>query len=225
VLAVLTWPWLAALPGRFRWLAPAPFLAVAAVSLLLREAAPLTGLVAGAVAYGLVFAAGRRGMVVLEALHAAVWLGAPLAVRLAERTLDFGRLSAAMKSSWSVRLGIWRFAADRAAEHPLRGWGMDAARAFGDPIPLHPHDWPLQVWLELGLPGALLITILWLGVMRRVAVQPGRTQQAAGAGAMTAYLAIGAVSFGLWQPWWLAVGVLAALGLIVAARAYRSGGA
>jgi hypothetical protein len=42
---------------------------------------------------------------------------------------------------------------------------------------------------------------------------------------MTAYLAIGAVSFGLWQPWWLAVGVLAVLGAIIGARAYRSGGA
>jgi O-antigen ligase len=225
VLAVLMWPWLGALQGRARWLAPAPFLAVTAVSGLLHEAAPLVGLAAGAAAFVLVLAAGARGVAVLGAAQAAYWLGAPWAVRLADRVFDFGRLSGTVKASWSVRLGIWRFAADRVAEHPWRGWGLDAARAFGDSIPLHPHDGAVQVWLELGLPGAVMVTALWLGLLRRVGAAPDRLQRAAAAGAMSAYLAIGAVSFGVWQPWWLAVGILATLGSIVAARAYRKGGA
>lgn len=224
-LAVLMWPWLGALPGRAHWLAPAPFLAVAAVSLLLHETAPLAAVAAGSAAFALAFAAGRGAMAVLGALHAAFWLGAPWAVRLAERALDLDRLAGTLRPSWSIRLGIWRFAADRVAEHPLRGWGMDAARSFGEAIPLHTHDWPLQVWLELGLPGAALVTALWLGLLRRAASAEGRVQRAAGAAGMSAYLAIGAVSFGLWQPWWLAVGALAVLAWIVAARAYRSGGA
>jgi O-antigen ligase len=218
VLAVLMWPWLCVLPGRFRWLAPAPFLAVASVSLLLHQAAPLAALAVGSAAFVLALAAGRWGLVVIGAAHAAYWLGAPWGMRLAERFMNFSSLSATIKPSWSVRLGVWRFAADRVAEHPFRGWGMDASRAFGDAIPLHPHDGALQVWLELGLPGALVVTALWLGVLRRVASRPDRLQQAAGAAAMTAYLTIGAVSFGLWQPWWLGVGVLTALGAIVADR-------
>jgi O-antigen ligase len=217
VLAVLMWPWLCVLPGRARWLAPAPFLAVAAVSLLLHQAAPLAALAVGAAAFVLVFAAGARGMAALAVAHAAFWLGAPWAVRLAERTVDFDRLSATLKPSWSVRLGVWRFAADRVAEHPWRGWGMDAARAFGEAIPLHTHNWSLQAWLELGLPGAVLVTVLWLGLLRRAASHDRVRRAAAAAGAST-YLAIGAVSFGLWQPWWLAVGVLACLGWIVAAK-------
>jgi O-antigen ligase len=225
VLAVLMWPWLCILAGRARWLAPTPFLAVAAVSLLLRQDAPFAALLAGSAAFALVFTAGRWGLAVLGAAHAGFWLGAPWAVRLAERAVDFDRLNGAIKGSWSVRLGIWRFAADRIAEHPWRGSGMDAARAFGEAIPLHTHDWPLQAWLELGLPGVVLIAGLWLGLLRRAAGQPDRFRRAAAAAGMTAYLAIGAVSFGLWQPWWLAVGVLAVLGAIVAARAYRSGGA
>jgi O-antigen ligase len=225
ILAVLMWPWLCTLPGRARWLAPAPFMAVAAVSLLLREAAPVAALMAGSAAFALVFTVGRWGVAILGALHAAFWLGAPWGVRLAERALDIDRLARALRPSWSIRLGIWRFAADRVAEHPLRGWGMDAARAFGGAIPLHTHDWSLQVWLELGMPGAVLVTALWLGLLRCVACEEGRVQRAAGAAGMSAYLAIGAVSFGLWQPWWLAVGALAMLAWIVTWRAYRSGGA
>lgn len=218
VLAILMWPWLVTLSGRSRWLAPAPFVAVAAVSLLLHEAAPLTAVLAGSAAFVLVFAGGARGAAILSGLQAAYWLGAPWVVRLAQRAVDFHRVSGAIKTSWSIRLGIWRFAVDRVVEHPLRGWGFDAARSFGDAIPLHPHDGALQVWLELGLPGALLVTALWLGLVRRATSQPDRLQSATAAAGMSAYLAIGAVSFGLWQPWWLAVGVLAMLGAVVVAR-------
>lgn len=218
VLAVLMWPWLATLSGRARWLVPAPFLAVAGVSLLLREAAPLTALLAGSAAFTLVFAGGTRGMAILSGLPAAYWLGAPWAVRLAQRFVDFDGLTGAIRASWSVRLHIWRFTVDRVVEHPLRGWGLDAARSFGDAIPLHPHDGAVQVWLELGLPGALLVTALWLGLLRRAADQTDRLQKATASAGMTAYLTIGAVSFGVWQPWWLAVGVLAMLGAVVAAR-------
>jgi O-antigen ligase len=231
VLAVLMWPWLCALPGRARWWAPTPFLAVAAVSLRLHEAAPLMALLAGAAAFGVVLAAGRWSLALLGAVHAAYWLGAPWVVRLAERFVDFDRLTGAIKASWSVRLGVWRFAADRIAEHPWRGWGMDAARSFGEAIPLHTHNGALQLWLELGLPGAVLVTALWLGLLRRASSHENRFQRAAAAAGMSAWLAIGAVSFGLWQPWWLAVGALAALGWIVAAKAdplktpQRSGGA
>ncbi len=218
VLAVLMWPWLATLSGRAGWLAPAPFVAVAAVSLLLHEAAPLTAVLAGSAAFALVFVAGSRGAAILGALHAAYWLGAPWVVRLAQRVLDFDRLGSAIRPSWSIRLGIWRFTVDRVVEHPLRGWGLDASRSFGDAIPLHPHDAALQVWLELGLPGALLVAGLWLGLLRCAAFRPDRLQRAAAAAGMSAYLTIGAVSFGLWQPWWLAVGVLAMFGAVVVAR-------
>ncbi len=217
-LAVLMWPWLATLSGRARWLAPAPFVAVAAVSFLLQEAAPLTAVLAGSAAFVLVLRAGARGSAVLAGLQAAYWLGAPWLVRLAERVTDFDRLGPAIRPSWGIRLGIWRFAVDRVVEHPLRGWGFDSARAFEPAIPLHPHDAALQVWLELGLPGALLVTALWLGLLRRAASTPDRLQRATAAAGATAYLTIGAVSFGVWQPWWLAVGVLAVLATVLVAR-------
>src|SRR3546814_3641058 len=69
--------------------------------------------------------------------------------------------------SWQHRIEIWRFAAEKAAERPLTGWGFDATRVLGRiaesevfsgrTLALHPHNLSLQVWLELGGVGALLV--------------------------------------------------------------------
>ena len=218
VLAVLMWPWTASLSRRARWFLPAPFLGVAAVTLLLGQDAPLMALIVGSAAFVLTFAWGTRGLVALGAAQAAFWLGAPWAVHLVVSTVGARTAQSAIKPSWTERLRIWRFASDRVMEHPWRGLGMDASRTFGDQIPLHPHDWSLQIWLELGLPGAVLVTGLWLGLLRCVQDLRRPAQRAAAAAGLSAYLAIGAVSFGIWQTWWLAVGVLAILAQIAVSR-------
>jgi exopolysaccharide production protein ExoQ len=116
-------------------------------------------------------------------------------------------------SAWH-RLMIWSFAGDRIAERPLRGWGLDASRAIpgGDgPIsqgrvwlPLHPHNAAIQVWLELGVPGAVLFALivawLWFGLAETN--WPRLFTAAAGASLTTALVAaIGA--YGIWQEWWI----------------------
>lgn len=124
------------------------------------------------------------------------------------------------------RVEIWRFAAERAWERPLLGWGLDASRdmpgggadvqvwiRLGDGqlgtfpsqiLPLHPHDFLLQVWLELGFVGVGLMVLL-LGVM----LWACRKSTPALAGFMAA-LTVAAASFSLWQSWWLATLFLAA---------------
>ena len=111
------------------------------------------------------------------------------------------------------RLLIWSFVGDRIAEHPLRGWGLDSSRSIpggSDPIrpdetwlPLHPHNAPLQVWLELGVPGAVLFALLggwlWLAVGR--ADWPRLYAAAAGGSLATAFVA-SVATYGIWQEWW-----------------------
>jgi O-antigen ligase len=116
-------------------------------------------------------------------------------------------------SAWH-RLMIWSFAGDRIAERPLAGWGLDASRSIpgGDEpiyqgrvwLPLHPHNAAVQLWLELGVPGAalfaLLLAWLWLGIA--AAPWPRLFSAAAGAGLMSAVIAaMGA--YGIWQEWWI----------------------
>lgn len=119
-------------------------------------------------------------------------------------------LGGRLPDSWAQRVGYWTYALERIAEHPWRGWGLDASRAFSPHIQLHPHNGALQLWLELGVPGVAAAALIWAFAFRRLA-RDGRSLVAAGACASAAvYVLFGAISFGVWQEWWLALGALTA---------------
>lgn len=137
--------------------------------------------------------------------------------------------------AWSARhrFEIWQFTADRVLERPLLGHGIDASGSIGNHgqvsryqgdaeatiIPLHPHNLLLQVWVELGVPGVVLVGLFFLGVLGRVKAvgerNPGRRPFLYAT--LAAGIILDAVSFGAWQVWWLGSQVLAALALLTAA--------
>jgi O-antigen ligase len=121
----------------------------------------------------------------------------------------YDRLAADVSLSWSQRMGYWRHAQDWIGDHPLRGWGLDASRMFAPGIRLHPHDAALQIWLELGLIGAVAAAVLWVAILAGLSRPRPDAAVAAGAGCAMAYLTFNAVSFGVWQEWYLALGALA----------------
>jgi O-antigen ligase len=170
----------------------------------------LAALAAGGLAWLLVRYVGRNGAKLLVALVAAPFVVAPLALLIGVETGFVAWLHKVVPASWDARLNIWTFAADHIQTHPFRGWGLDASRTFGLAIPLHTHNAQLQLWLELGAIGAALAGVFfcWLayGVVRLS--ERSRGEAAMAAGAMVSYLAIGALSFGVWQEWWLGLGAL-----------------
>lgn len=111
------------------------------------------------------------------------------------------------------RAEIWSFVATRIAERPLQGWGLDSARSMpggkdlidghAERLPLHPHNNILQLWLELGLPGAALMAILASVAARRVCAQADRVGRLALLAALAATLAVAATGYGVWQAWWM----------------------
>jgi O-antigen ligase len=148
------------------------------------------------------------------AISVVAIIAAPLTFARLERLPGLGEAADSFKISAGHRLLIWSFAGDRIAERPLTGWGLDASRAIpggDDPIrpgetwmPLHPHNAALQVWLELGAPGAvllaLLVALVW-GVLARVEWPP-LFAAAAGASLMIAFVGCFG-TYGIWQEWWL----------------------
>jgi O-antigen ligase len=121
--------------------------------------------------------------------------------------------------SWAARIDIWTFTAARMGEKPLFGWGLDASRTF-KAIPLHPHDTPLQLWFELGVPGALLGALVWVFVLGQFAKAADRSRLFAAAGCATASVCfvIGAFSFSVWQEWWFCLCALGFAACVVLGR-------
>ncbi|HVC52694.1 MAG TPA: O-antigen ligase family protein [Stellaceae bacterium] len=135
----------------------------------------------------------------------------------------------AFRLSLAHRLLIWAFAGAHIIERPGAGWGLDASRAIpggkveviagGTAMPLHPHDAALQVWLELGVPGAVLfagfVALLW----RRIAdADWPPLYAAAAAGSLTAALAVAFSAYGIWQEWWLGTLALCAFAVLALGR-------
>ena len=169
---------------------------------------------------------GPIGVWLLAAGSAVYFVAAPYVVLAGVQHGLFAYLHPHVGPSWGARLNIWSFTAAKIVEKPWTGWGLDSSRMFGLAIPLHTHDGALQIWLELGLVGALIVSAIWACILAPVAVfaRTDRVLAAVCAATAASYLTVGALSFGVWQEWWLALGALAfaACAVLARARAERS---
>lgn len=225
VMALLFWPAYLRLE-QARWRIPSAAMAGAMLigCYLLNADAPLAALVISGAVFAAVRFLGRPALLVWIGGVALYFLAAPLIIH----ALGHGPLISAAPDdirvqSWAIRTDIWRFAADRIFEKPFLGWGLDAARTFSPQIPLHTHNAAIQIWLELGAVGAAIAALFWLWLGGRIDAIEDRDRPLAAACAACAsgYLTIGALSFGVWQEWWLALGALAIASCAALAAARR----
>ena len=123
--------------------------------------------------------------------------------------------------SYTHRLFIWNFAMDAAKDTLFIGKGIDASKAIDvpdskmityrgvkmSPMPRHPHNNVIQIFLELGVIGLILFgTFIWkmLDHFSHVA-DKDRPYGSAFYGMFVTYFTIGMISFNMWQSWWLLV--------------------
>lgn len=123
------------------------------------------------------------------------------------------------------RFFIWGFVSSKILEAPLIGAGMDASRIYpntkeetykrkrsdgiitgaGDRvISLHPHNAPLQIWLELGAVGAIFAVLCVLNAFRWVSQFPHENalrNMSIQAATITAIL-MTMLGYGIWQNKW-----------------------
>lgn len=242
VLAVLMWPalpWLATRKAGALWCVLLLAAAVVAARLL-PTSANLYALGVGAVVFAAVYLLRRWA---LAAVFGLVGLYVVLAPILSLHVVNLYTLAPVVErlpSDLQHRLAIWSYAAGRAAERPLFGHGIDASRHIGrtlkiqeipgsnfegEPVhgqllPLHPHNWALQIWLELGAVGIALFLLMLLGLVRAIARWLDRPVLAASAAAsLAAFLFLGNISHSISKYWWLATGAFAAVALACMAGA------
>ncbi len=69
----------------------------------------------------------------------------------------------------------------------------------------HPHNGFVQVWLELGLIGIILLLGLGYTLVRMISRIPNREVRAAGFVLFFMYIVFWCISFGIWQNWMIAL--------------------
>ncbi len=219
---LMVWP-AAAILWRRGARALAMVLIAAALSVVVASTngSPILGLTVGLAAFAAIYAFGRRAAWIFAVLLAAGIAAAPLIPNLIPNTKELSRMFPNLPSGVYPRVFIWHNVAALIGQDPLLGKGLDASRAvsrasekipfFGrggtslvsEPVPLHPHNAVLQLWLELGAVGATLLLAVMMALIRRIAVGVGgRVNRAACFGALFSVLTIANLNYGIWQSWW-----------------------
>lgn len=223
-LALALWPALLGIRTG-GWIEKAALaLAVVATIGALESQAAMIAIFAGLGVFALAWYAPRLAAILLAAAMVVSAVALPLATPASRAVVALRHDAPWIKYSGIHRLLIWRFTADRIAERPILGWGMDAARELpggktdlslrfpdaglppgSDAMPLHPHNAILQWEVELGAPGTLLSVAIVLWGVWRVGFDL-HMPRAARAGAMAwaaAAMVVALLAYGAWQAWWL----------------------
>lgn len=224
VLVLTLWPALVALGRRSILWAPLLALAGSIAVLLMPSAAAALALAMSIAAFLVAWLWPRLVALSLAAAVVLLAVGLPFALPDDRGVVAIHQQAPWIKYSGIHRLMIWRFTADRIAERPWLGWGMDASRELpgshtdlaelypragimpgATALPLHPHNAALQWRVELGLPGTLLCLAIVAWCLWSAARVPrvARGYCAAALAWATAALVVGMLSYGAWQAWWL----------------------
>ena len=235
ILALTVWPlsvmFLGKLHGSF---AGALFVVMVAVAFLIEYVTGMAAVAVGLVTAGIVYRGQGGALRILAGLMVLGLFAAPLLPAKVFEPAAFSK-SDLVPRALVHRMYVWDFTAARILEKPFHGWGMSASRVIpegkeyavdprygtiGDKLPLHPHNFALQAWLELGLPGALLFAAFGALVLLGIAGSgKGRRVMALQAGHFAAGLFLITFGFGVWQSWGQASLWLSAAMMVAASRA------
>ena len=194
--------------------------------------AAMMGLMAGLAMAGLSRALPRRVGLAVAALGLGLAVAlAPVEGDLLAKAMPDAAHAQLTQSSSRARVAIARSFGTAVAAAPWRGAGIGTSARFAQtPVAAqvapdlrtllavgHPHNSFLQVWAELGVPGAFLATLVLMLMLARLSALPA-ADLAVALGLVAGAAAIAFVEHNGWAGWWTA-GLGAAITWARAARA------
>ncbi len=229
VFAIFAWAWVLAVKNRFGTTASVLALLMSIGVIFLSSAdTPALAFMGGLLVAALSLVS-RKIVLALAAVLTVVGITlAPLLPGALPDPHTEARAYSSLSNSGVHRLAIWQTVAEHIAKDPVLGIGMNGTRFLygnadrvvnvfaaddpakmwknlAEPIPLHAHNGILQIWLELGGIGALLLAGVLLTVMWRI--RQGFDDVVATAlrlGMLFSGMILFSLSFGPWQGWWQA---------------------
>jgi O-antigen ligase len=184
---------------------------------------------------------------VMAVLVGAFLLAFPFVILALVRSRLLGAIAPHVGASSQARFGIWEFAVLEASRKPIWGWGYESARNFEPIIPDHPHSPAIQAWLEMGIPGLLLVAAIWFfifwclapkgegaqlaedkGLVELSATQVPTTEDTGDQRARPYVLAlavtffvVNAISYGIWRDWLYTQGAFSAAAMMLSIKAVK----
>tara|TARA_R110002126_G_scaffold35040_10_gene108161 strand:- start:668 stop:1858 length:1191 start_codon:yes stop_codon:yes gene_type:complete len=221
VICLVVWPATRALGRLYAPANIALLLATLSLCAYMNSAAALFAFLFGAMGYALVwFIPGRQFVTLLGGLIATAILLMPAAIEQIPIDTKTPLIGTSLPKSGYHRLLIWDFTNKRIDERPVSGWGFYSSRSIPGgtgftegrlpALPLHPHNAALQWRLELGLPGAILGSVLVFLLISASRNYSNRADRAAAAATAITTLTIAILSYGIWQSWWVAALIFSA---------------
>ena len=224
VLLALSWPISASIGNLSRPIEQWTYLLlIGALCYLLPSSALFTAFLFGIITFFIAHASVQLAKALLLIAFSGYILLIPFFVIIGTELTAFLPTVIPDPSSEIHRIKVWTFSLEKIFESPLIGYGFDVSQQIpgggdrvplhtmdsgttisGPLMPLHPHSAPIQIWLELGIPGlCLLATFFYLTVSWISNSKPITRESAATTATLASCFTMATLSFDLWQGWWL----------------------
>jgi O-antigen ligase len=236
IAALLVWPYILILFRRLLRIWAILLSAIAIAGLMLSDAiAPIVALIVGGIIFVYIGRTSKVGVKIFTLIVVLVTLIAPLIPDyLPDPRSPGSSLSQYYPPSAFHRIIIWKTAVKHIIKNPVLGGGLDTTRDLygretmtkysaenkaakrnwsfiSEPIPLHPHNAILQIWVELGAAGVLVLSIFLIEFLTSAQrLIQDSWNLAVAFGLFTTSFVISNLSYGAWQSWWLGGQLLAA---------------
>ena len=218
-LSLIFWPVFAYFLLSKRWLCAALIFTITFLTIFrLESQSSSLAIFLGSLSLLFVFNTGRVGITLIMILTCVCVFSVAFIANIMDPAEVYKIIPKISNSASEIRLYIWDFSASVAAKKPFLGWGFNASRAIAvdesqyvlngrHPLPLHPHNNILQIWLELGIVGLCLYTAFILSIMNNLRknfqVKENKLVICTAFGLLITCFSIGQTGYGIWQFWWL----------------------